>query len=83
MRVTKFFTWNILNIKEALSLLKDGGGVVLKRRKCCRSRPNAAGCFFIAVGVGLFLAYAIPRYVLITLLGLGIIAAGVCIICKK
>lgn len=55
-----------------------------RKRKCCCKRNNcSAGYFFIAVGVGLFLAYAIPRYLLITLLGLSFIGVGVCIIIKR
>ncbi|MBQ2932722.1 MAG: hypothetical protein IJE62_07810 [Clostridia bacterium] len=55
-----------------------------RKRKCCSRRNNCSvGYFFIAVGVGLFLAYAIPRYLLITLLGLSFVGVGVCIIIKK
>ncbi len=54
-----------------------------KRRCCCHSNLNAVGLFLIAIGVGLFLAYAIPRYLLITLLGLCLIGAGVCFMVKK
>lgn len=57
---------------------------MLRRGKCQRKRQNLApGYFLIAVGVGLFLAYSIPRYVLITLLGLGLIGMGVCMIIRK
>ncbi len=57
---------------------------MFKKRKCCRKRSNCGvGYFFIAMGGGLFLAYAIPRYVLITLLGLCLIGAGICVIIKK
>lgn len=41
------------------------------------------GCYFIAVGSGIFLAYAIPRYILIVLLGLGMVGVGVCLLVKK
>ncbi len=54
-----------------------------KRKHCCRRSNCAAGYFFIAMGAGLFLAYSIPRYVLITLLGLCLVGAGVCITLKK
>ncbi len=56
---------------------------MFKKQRCCRNRPSGLGLFLIAIGVGLFLAYAIPRYLLITLLGLGLIGAGVCCISKK
>lgn len=57
---------------------------MFRKKRCCRKRSNCAvGYFFIAMGCGLFLAYAIPRYVLITLLGLCLIGAGVCVIVKK
>ncbi len=57
---------------------------MFKRRKCCHRRSNCGvGYFLIAMGCGLFLAFAIPRYVLITLLGIGLIGAGICIILKK
>ncbi len=55
-----------------------------RRGKCCRCKRNCTpGYFFIAIGVGLFLAYSIPRYLLITLLGLGFIGMGVCMIVRK
>ncbi len=54
-----------------------------KRKCCCNSSFKGAGLFLIAIGVGLFLAYAIPRYLLITLLGLVLISAGVCFLVKK
>lgn len=57
---------------------------MFKKQRCCRHRSNCAvGYFFIAMGVGLFLAYVIPRYFLITLLGLCLIGAGICITIKK
>jgi hypothetical protein len=54
-----------------------------KKKCCCRNNFKGAGLFLIAIGVGLFLAYAIPRYLLITLLGLTLIGTGVCIVVKK
>jgi len=54
-----------------------------KRRCCCPRRFNGTGLFLIAIGVGLFLAYAIPRYLLITMLGLCLIGAGTCFLVKK
>ncbi|MBQ7096811.1 MAG: hypothetical protein IJN96_01920 [Clostridia bacterium] len=54
-----------------------------KRKCCCRNRTNVPGYFLIALGSGLFLAYVIPRYLLITLLGLVLVASGVCCIIKK
>lgn len=57
---------------------------MMKKKRCCRKRSNCGvGYFLIAMGTGLFFAYAIPRYVLITLLGIGLIGAGICIIIKK
>ncbi len=57
---------------------------MFRKRKCCHRRSNSGvGFFFIAMGCGLFFAYAIPRYVLITLLGLGLIGAGICVLLKK
>lgn len=47
-----------------------------RRGRCC-FRGYAAGCFFIAVGTGVFLAYAIPRYILVMLFGLSIIGIGI------
>lgn len=56
---------------------------MFKKRKCCCRRSNGPGYFLIALGIGLFLAYVIPRYLLITLLGMGLIATGVCYVIKK
>ena len=52
------------------------------KRRCC-THSNTAGYFFIAIGLGLFLAFVIPRYVLIMLLGVGLIGAGICMLLKK
>ena len=57
--------------------------IVLKKQRCCKQKSNAPGYFMIALGAGLFLAYVIPRHLLITLLGLGLIGAGVCFIFKN
>lgn len=56
---------------------------MLPKRRCCRSRPKGAGLFFIAIGTGLFLAYVIPRYLLITILGICFISTGACMLIKK
>ena len=60
---------------------------MLKKRRCCCTHNHFGyvrlGLFFIAVGVGLFMAYAIPRFILITFMGIVLIAAGVCFMIKK
>ena len=55
----------------------------MNRRKCCTRSNATVGCFFVAVGLGLFLAYVIPRYVMIMLLGIGLIGCGICLTVKK
>ncbi len=52
-------------------------------KKKCRGPNKSVGFFFIAIGLGLFLAYILPYYLLICLLGLGLICAGVSFIMKK
>ncbi len=55
-----------------------------KRKQCCvRNRSGGSGLFLISVGFGMFFAYAIPRYMLITLLGLALISVGICFLIKK
>jgi len=56
---------------------------MIKKKRCCRNHSNSIAFFLIAIGVGLFLAYVIPRYLLITLLGIGLISTGVCFLVKK
>lgn len=51
------------------------------RRKCC-VRPGNTGLCFVTTGLGIFLAYAIPRYILIALLGAGLIGVGICLMLK-
>ena len=55
---------------------------MVNRRRCCANNCRV-GYYFIAVGIGVFMAYAIPRYLLITLLGIGLIGVGICLILKK
>ncbi|MBQ7960648.1 MAG: hypothetical protein IJ285_05455 [Clostridia bacterium] len=54
-----------------------------KKRCCCRNCLYGAGLYLIAVGAGLLMAYAIPRYMLIVALGIGLIALGFCWVIKK
>ncbi len=59
---------------------------MLRKKHCSRCAPkrgSGIGYFFIAMGTGLFFAYAIPRYILITILGLCLIGGGICMIVKK
>ena len=55
-------------------------------RKCCGGKKNCRfpiGPFLIAIGAGILLAYIIPYYILIMLLGIAFVVAGVCVINKK
>jgi len=52
-------------------------------RKCCKGTNKVFGIILISIGTGLFLAYIIPYYMLITLLGLALVVAGVCHLIKK
>ncbi len=55
------------------------------KRKCgCRPRRGFCtyGPILIALGIGLMLAYIIPYYLLIILLGIGLIAGGVILLRK-
>ncbi len=56
---------------------------MLRKKRCCQTRHCGVGFFMIAIGVGLFMAYVIPRYLLITLLGLGFIVTGICMLVKR
>lgn len=55
------------------------------RRNC----SGKGGCRFpvgsllITLGAGILLAYIIPYYILITMLGVALVAAGICCIRKK
>lgn len=54
------------------------------RKRCCGGRRKfPIGAILIALGVGILLAYIIPYYILITLLGIALIAAGIWFIRKK
>ncbi|MEE1046587.1 MAG: hypothetical protein U0M60_04090 [Clostridia bacterium] len=54
------------------------------RRKCCGGKNRfPTGLMLIALGIGILLAYIIPYYVLIAMLGIGLIAAGIWFIRKK
>ena len=54
------------------------------RKKCCR-RPNGfpTGHILIAAGVGLMLAYIIPYYITVIIIGIGLVVAGICFLRKK
>lgn len=52
---------------------------VKKRARCGAS---LVGPMLVALGVGVFLAYIIPNYVLIALFGVALIAIGIKFICK-
>lgn len=56
-------------------------------KRCCgrRCKPpcRTGGIILVCLGAGLFLAYIIPYYLLITVLGIGLICAGVCVLLKK
>lgn len=52
-------------------------------RKCCGKRGKfPIGPLLIALGVGILLAYIIPYYILVTLLGLALIITGIWFIRK-
>ena len=54
------------------------------RKRCCGGRSKfPIGAILVALGVGILLAYIIPYYILITLLGIALIAAGIWFIRKK
>lgn len=54
-------------------------------RRCCRKGKGRfpTGPILIAMGIGILLAYIIPYYILITILGIALIAAGICVIRQK
>lgn len=53
-------------------------------KKRCKPRPyKAIAQICIALGIGVILAYIIPYYLLITLLGIGFIVCGVVFYLKK
>ncbi len=52
-----------------------------RRKPLCVSK--IVGCMLIALGLGIFIAYIIPYYLLIFLLGLGIMAFGIHCLLKR
>lgn len=56
------------------------------KRKCSKNKPRCGaaliGPMLIALGIGVFLAYIIPNYILIALFGIALIAAGIKFVCK-
>lgn len=55
------------------------------KQKCgCKKRRNFPyGPVLISLGAGLMLAYIIPYYILVTILGVGLIIAGIFFLQKK
>ncbi len=51
-------------------------------KKKPRCSASLVGPMFIALGIGVFLAYIIPNYILIALFGIALIAIGIKFICK-
>lgn len=57
------------------------------KRRCCkngqrRSTPPLLGPILIALGIGVFIAYIIPNYLLIALFGIALVIVGIRFICK-
>lgn len=57
------------------------------RKRCCnkkagRSTPPLLGPILIALGIGVFIAYIIPNYLLIALFGIALVIVGIKFICK-
>lgn len=52
-------------------------------RKCAKKQNKTFGIILISIGTGLFLAYIIPRYFLITLFGLALLCMGIVCLTKK
>ena len=54
------------------------------KKKCCR-KPNSfpTGHILIAAGAGLMLAHIIPYYITIIIIGVGLVAAGICFLKRK
>ncbi|MCI5892400.1 MAG: hypothetical protein MRZ66_03225 [Clostridiales bacterium] len=56
------------------------------RKRCFKKRPKGGaaliGPMLVALGVGVFLAYIIPNYILIALFGIALIIIGIKFICK-
>lgn len=65
--------------------MSEGGLPLRKNNRCggCRPRCRQVGIILIAVGIGIFLAYIIPYYLLITMLGCALIGLGIRYLCKK
>ncbi len=56
---------------------------MFNKRKCCSCKSGSTvGYYVTAAGIGIFIAYAIPRYILIILLGCALIIAGICLLGK-
>ncbi len=56
----------------------------IKRNCGCKSGCRISiGPILITLGAGILLAYIIPYYILITLLGVALVVAGICCIRKK
>lgn len=56
------------------------------KNKCCRGGGKggfSAGAMLIALGVGVLMAYIIPYYILVTMLGIALIIAGLKIITHR
>ena len=72
---------------EYYKLSDERGGEKMMPRRCCGRRCKrpcqTAGIIFICLGAGLFLAYIIPYYLLISVLGLYLICMGICFIIRK
>ncbi len=53
-------------------------------KKCCKPRPyKTIAQICIALGIGVILAYIIPYYLLISMLGIGLIVCGLMFYLKK
>ncbi len=54
------------------------------RRNCgCNKKGCSFGSLLIAAGVGILIAYIIPYYLLIILLGIAFVAAGIWLVGKS
>lgn len=55
------------------------------KKRCRKNKPCygvSMGPILISVGIGVFIAYIIPNYVLITMLGLSLIVVGIKFVIK-
>lgn len=57
----------------------------MKRKNCCQFRFGCrqTGIILISLGAGIFLAYIIPYYLLIAMLGCALIGFGIRYILRK